>query len=85
MTITGLQEQDANNLRTRWRIASREPFDAGYAKEFTDKEVPEVLKRAMLEKRVTTNLVVDVDTRPDREKLRVDVTINFKEKKEGSK
>ncbi|HEX5708747.1 MAG TPA: POTRA domain-containing protein [Pyrinomonadaceae bacterium] len=81
LTLTGLPEQDSNMLRGRWRILSREPYDAEYVKEFIQKEAPDVLKRAAMEKRVPANLAADSDVRLDRENLTVDVTVNFKEKK----
>lgn len=81
LTLTGLPEQDTNNLLGRWRILSREPYDAEYVNEFIKKEAAEVLKRAAMEKRVPANLAADSDVRLDRENLTVDVTVNFKEKK----
>ncbi len=81
LTLTGLPEQDTNNLLGRWRILSREPYDAEYVNEFIEREAPEVLKRAALEKRVPANLAADADVRLDRENMTVDVTVNFKEKK----
>lgn len=79
--LTGLPEQDSNMLRGRWRILPREPYDAEYVKEFIQREAPEVLKRAAMEKRVPADLAADSDVRLDREKHTVDVTVNFKEKK----
>ncbi|HYN86144.1 MAG TPA: POTRA domain-containing protein [Pyrinomonadaceae bacterium] len=81
LTLTGLPEQDSNMLRGRWRILSREPYDAEYVKEFIEKEAPEVLKRAAMEKRVPAGLAADSDISLDRENHTVDVTVNFKEKK----
>jgi hypothetical protein len=44
LTIAGLSEKDSNNLRTRWRLAPREVYDAEYVKEFVEKTVGEFMR-----------------------------------------
>lgn len=76
--IEGLSEKDANNMRVRWRLLSREVYDAAYVDEYLKSSVPELLKEMRMELRAPASLKVDNSVRPDREKLIVDVTLNFK-------
>ncbi len=79
VVINGLSEKDSNNLKTRWRTLPREPFDAEYPKEFMQKTVAEFLRDPSTDLRASGQKVtVDTSERRDREKLRVDVIIEFK-------
>jgi outer membrane protein insertion porin family len=77
LTITGLSERDANNLRGRWRLLHGEVFDEGYPAEFTRTALPEFLKFLASEGRALNNPKLSTDVRADREKQTVDVTLNF--------
>lgn len=79
LIINGLSEKDTNNLRTRWRLLSREVYDAGYLGEFLRLNFREFLKDVMSsEGRSLGSLKIDSAERPDREKLTVDVIIDIK-------
>jgi hypothetical protein len=76
--ITGLSEKDTNNVRTRWNLPPREPYNAEYLKGFLDKAVAEFLRDPSTDARASGNrLKAETSERRDREKLTVDVTINF--------
>jgi outer membrane protein assembly factor BamA len=76
--IEGLGEQDTNNLRVRWSLLPREVYDEGYLPEFLKKAVGELVKDAARQGRPIKPFKIDSSVKPDREKMTVDVTINFK-------
>jgi outer membrane protein assembly factor BamA len=76
--ITGLSEKDTNNLKGRWSLLPREVYDADYLSTFIEKTVAEFLRDPTTEARALGPLKIEASIRPDREKLTVDVTINFK-------
>ena len=79
LTLTGLDERDANNLRGRWRLLPGEVYDDGYSEEFLKKSVSEFGRELMLrEGRQLPFKNVGVEVKPDHAKLTVNVTINFK-------
>jgi outer membrane protein assembly factor BamA len=75
--INGLSEQDANNLRGRWRLLHGETFDDGYPNVFVKESLPEFVKYLTTEGRPLKNTKLSPSVRPDREKQTVDVTLNF--------
>jgi len=75
--INGLSEQDSNNLRGRWRLLHGEIFDEGYLQEFVKNSLPEFAKHLASEGRALKSQKLTTSTRPDREKLTVDVTLSF--------
>lgn len=78
LTITGLSEVDANNLRGRWRLLHGDPYEEGYLDEFGKKVMPEFLKDAVREGRPLPPMKVESKVTPDHQKHTVDVTLNFK-------
>jgi outer membrane protein assembly factor BamA len=79
--ITGLSEKDTNNVRTRWSLPPREVYDAEYLDGFLKKAVAEFLRDPSTDARALGKLKVDTNVRPDKEKLIVDVSIDFKQQK----
>ncbi|HYE15416.1 MAG TPA: POTRA domain-containing protein [Pyrinomonadaceae bacterium] len=78
LTIAGLPESDINNLRGRWRLLHSEVYDEGYLAEFLKKGMGEFFRDAVREGRKFPPLKPVVNTRADREKLLVHVSIEFK-------
>jgi outer membrane protein assembly factor BamA len=78
LTINGLDEVSANNLRGRWRLLHREVFDEGYVEEFGKKAVPEFVRDAARAGNPLPAFKIENTVTPDHEKHTVDVTINFK-------
>ncbi|MDQ3259160.1 MAG: hypothetical protein M3R15_35730, partial [Acidobacteriota bacterium] len=79
LSVDGLSEADANNLRTRWRLLPREPYDASYLDEFIKNEVREFMKSVQSEGRSLGSPKITSAVKPDHEKLTVDVAITFKQ------
>jgi outer membrane protein assembly factor BamA len=77
--IEGLSEKDANNMRVRWRLLSKEVYDAGYLDEYVKVSVPELVKEMRMESRAPASMKLESAVRPDHEKLIVDVTLTFKQ------
>ena len=76
--ITGLSEKDTNNIRTRWNLASREPYDAGYLADFLKKPLAEFIRDPSTDARATgQTFKIETSERRDPDKFTVDVTINF--------
>jgi outer membrane protein assembly factor BamA len=75
--INGLSEQDANNLRGRWRLLHGETFDDNYLNVFVKESLPEFAKYLSTEGRPLKNTKLSSNIKADREKQTVDVTLNF--------
>ena len=78
LTITGLSESDANNLRGRWSLLHGEVFDADYPDRFLKKAVAEFQREAASAGRPVLISKVEGKTTPDPSKHTVDVTLDFK-------
>ncbi|HEX8282337.1 MAG TPA: POTRA domain-containing protein [Pyrinomonadaceae bacterium] len=78
LTITGLDEVSANNLRGRWRLLHREIYDEGYLDEFGKKAVAEFVRDAARAGNPLPAFKIESKVTPDHTKHTVDVTINFK-------
>lgn len=78
LTITGLSERDTNFLRGKWRLLPREVYDQSYLEEFSKKVIPEFLKEAQSNGHPLGPFKIDTAIKPNREKLTVDVTVNFR-------
>ena len=78
VTVEGLDEVNANNLRGRWRLLHGDAFDEGYPDEFMKKTLPEFYKDAVRAGHPLPAMAVDIKATPDREKQTVDVKLNFK-------
>ncbi|HWW74046.1 MAG TPA: POTRA domain-containing protein [Pyrinomonadaceae bacterium] len=78
LTITGLDEVSANNLRGRWRLLHKDVYDEGYVDEFIKKAVPEFQKDALRNGTPVPNFKVQGKATPDHDKHTVDVALDFK-------
>ncbi len=78
LSITGLDEAAANNLRGRWRLLHREVYDEGYPEEFVRKAVPEFVREAARAGNPLPAFKVESKVTPDHARHTVDVTLNFK-------
>ncbi len=77
--IEGLSEKDTNNLRGRWGLLSKEVFDEGYVDKFFKNNMPEFLNDLRLDGIKFDPKKIETSIKPDREKLTVDVSFNFKQ------
>jgi outer membrane protein insertion porin family len=78
LRIEGLPEAEANNLRGRWRLLHGEVYDEGYVGEFLKKTMAEFYNDLARQGRPLPKLKIGTNVKPDREKLTVDVAIEFK-------
>lgn len=81
LIIKGLSEKDTNNLKGRWSMLPREPYDPEYLKQFVQKTVAEFMRDPTNDARALGPLKTDGSEAADRERLTVDVTIDFKPQK----
>ena len=79
--VTGLSEKDTNNLRGRWSLLPREVYDAEYLDGFLKKAVAEFLRDPSTDAHALGKLKPETSVRADKDKLTVDVTIDFKQQK----
>lgn len=79
LTVTGLSEADANNLRGRWHLLHGDPYDESYLDEFGKKVMPEFIKDSVRAGHPLSPFKIESKATPDHEKHTVDVTLNFKE------
>ena len=70
LTITGLSEGDTNRIRERWKLRSGDVYDASYLREF--------VKNVVIMGRLNGGKKVGFGDKADRQKLTVDVTLEFK-------
>jgi outer membrane protein assembly factor BamA len=73
LKIVGLSEGTTNRLLARWKLKSRDVYDAGYLKEFLTKEM--VLDETEIG---ASPKKVESEIKVDRAKFTVDVTISVK-------
>lgn len=71
LTILGIPEADAKRARERWQLKPGDVYDAAYLSGF----VQQLYKDGIV--RFDQNKKLNLDAKPDRQKLTVDVTINF--------
>lgn len=73
LTITGFSESTIKRFKSKWKLQPGDIYDASYLKEFLKKEmVLDASEIGSPPKRIGTEI------KPDRQRLSVDVAINFK-------
>jgi hypothetical protein len=71
LTVAGLAAADANRLKEKWTLRSGDVYDASYVDEFLKKNLMTVARPGTMWK-------IETAVKPDRQKLVVDVTLDFK-------
>lgn len=71
LAVTGLAAADANRLKEKWTLRAGDVYDASYVDEFLKKNLLTVARPGTLQQ-------METSVKPDRQKLTVDVTLNFK-------
>ncbi|MCA1565160.1 MAG: hypothetical protein LC803_05910 [Acidobacteria bacterium] len=71
LAVTGLAAADANRLKEKWTLRAGDVYDASYVDEFLKKNLMTVARPGTLQQ-------IETSVKPDRQKLIVDVTLNFK-------
>jgi len=78
LSIEGLSESDANNIRGRWAVLHGDAFDESYPDQFIKKNVLEFQRESLRLGRVLPPMKVEGKAVPDHEKHVVNVTLVFK-------
>ncbi|MDQ1523149.1 MAG: hypothetical protein QOE47_1073 [Pyrinomonadaceae bacterium] len=71
LAINGLPAADAARLKAKWTLSPGDVYDASYIDAFLQNNLMSVNRPGMLRN-------VETSVKPDRQKLTVDVTLNFK-------
>lgn len=78
LIVNGLPPADAEELKSKWTLGNNAVFDEGYVDEFRKTSLREFMTAYAQRSRSGPRLNVEVGTRPDSQKLSVDVVITFK-------
>lgn len=78
LTIKGLSEADANNVRGRWSLLHGDVYDEGYVEQFVKRNVQEFVREALKAGNRLPPFKVESRAAPNPEKQTVDVTLEFK-------
>jgi outer membrane protein insertion porin family len=71
LAVTGLAAADANRLKEKWALRPGDIYNASYVDEFLKKNLMNVARPGTMQK-------IETSVKPDRQKLTVDVTLDFK-------
>jgi outer membrane protein insertion porin family len=71
LTVNGLASADANRLKEKWALRPGDVYNASYIDEFLKKNLMTVARPGTMQQ-------IETSVKPDRQKLIVDVTIDFK-------
>src|SRR5205085_11621327 len=78
LIITGLPAADADELKGKWTLGSNAVFDESYVETFRQGPLREFMRGIMQRSRTSTRSNVEIQQKPDAQKLTVDVVIAFK-------
>jgi len=78
LIITGLPTADADELKGKWTLGSNAVFDESYLDTFRQGALREFMRGLMQRSRTSTRTNVEIQQRPDAQKLTVDVVLAFK-------
>jgi outer membrane protein assembly factor BamA len=71
LAVTGLAAADANRFKEKWTLRPGDVYDASYVDDFLKKNLSGAARPGTLQQ-------IETSVKPDRQKLTVDVTFNFK-------
>ncbi|HEX8634805.1 MAG TPA: POTRA domain-containing protein [Pyrinomonadaceae bacterium] len=71
LTVKGLAAADANRLKEKWALRPGDVYNASYVDEFLKKNLMSVARAGTMQQ-------METSAKPDRQKLTVDVTLDFK-------
>ena len=78
LSITGLAPADADQLKAKWTMGSNAVFDEGYIDEFRQNVLGDFIRGMMQRSRASTRASVEIQEKPNAQRLIVDVVIAFK-------
>jgi len=78
LIITGLPPADAADLKSKWQLGNNAVFDESYLDQFRQGPLREFIRAMMQRSRTGMRTNVEVELRPNAQRLTVDVVIAFK-------
>jgi outer membrane protein assembly factor BamA len=78
LLITGLQPADVAELKSKWTLGNNAVFDESYVDQFRQGPLREFVRAMMQRSRTGMRTNVEVEQRPNAQRLIVDVVIAFK-------
>ncbi|HYX29484.1 MAG TPA: POTRA domain-containing protein [Pyrinomonadaceae bacterium] len=78
LVINGLTAAEADELKSKWTLGPNAVFDESYLDQFRQGPLQEFMRTLMQRSRTSVRFHVEIEQKPDRQKLTVDVLINFK-------
>ena len=78
LIISGISPADAEALKSKWTLGSNSVFDETYVEQFRQTTLREFAAGMMQRSRGAARARVEIETRPDVQKMTVDVLINFR-------
>src|SRR5437588_3453345 len=77
LLVTGLTAAEADELKSKWTLGANAVFDESYVDAFRQGALREFMRGLMQRSRASTHANVEIQQRPDPQKLTVDVVIAF--------
>ena len=78
LIITGLPPADVTELKSKWTLGNNAVFDESYLDQFRQGPLREFLRGLLQRSRIGQRANVEVEQRPNAQRLTVDVVIAFK-------
>ena len=78
LLINGLPPADATELKSKWTLGNNAVFDESYVDQFRQGPLREFVRAMMQRSRTGMRTGVDVELRPNAQRLTVDVVVAFK-------
>src|SRR5436190_792938 len=78
LIITGVPPADAAELKSKWTLGNNAVFDESYVDQFRQGPLREFLRALLQRSRIGQRANVEVEQRPNAQRLTVDVVIAFK-------
>ena len=78
LIITGLPPADVTELKSKWTLGNNAVFDESYLDQFRQGPLREFLRALLQRSRIGQRANVEVEQRPNAQRLTVDVVIAFK-------
>ena len=78
LIVTGLTTADAAELKSKWTLGNNAVFDQSYVDQFRQGPLREFVRGLMQRSRTGARINVEVEQRPNAQRLIVDVAIIFK-------
>ncbi len=78
LIVSGLPAAEADELKSKWCLGTNAVFDESYLDQFRQGALREFMQTLMQRSHASVRFHVEIEQKPDNQKLTVDVLINFK-------